>query len=140
MNKINRNAACPCGSGKKYEKCCGIKNGSALQGLIPGIRMKGGVCFDEDLNAFFPIVHVWQNVYCVGDAEEWRASKGFRTEEQAMNYYKTYIRPELQRLTSEINNPDLQNLHYFPMFESWYPVLKSGGTINCLVKDLKLPS
>jgi len=22
-NKINRNAPCPCGSGKKYKKCCG---------------------------------------------------------------------------------------------------------------------
>jgi len=23
--KIGRNAACPCGSGKKYKKCCGVK-------------------------------------------------------------------------------------------------------------------
>ncbi len=23
-NKINRNAPCPCGSGKKYKKCCGL--------------------------------------------------------------------------------------------------------------------
>jgi len=23
-NKINRNAPCPCGSGKKYKKCCGV--------------------------------------------------------------------------------------------------------------------
>ena len=22
MNKINRNSPCPCGSGKKYKKCC----------------------------------------------------------------------------------------------------------------------
>lgn len=40
------------------------------------------------------------------------------------------------KVSSEINNPDLQNLSYFPMFESWYPVLKNGGTINSLVKDL----
>lgn len=40
-------------------------------------------------------------------------------------------------VSSEINNPDLQNLHYFPMFESWYPILQNGGTINNLVKDLK---
>ena len=39
-------------------------------------------------------------------------------------------------VSSEINNPDLQNLHYFPMFESWHPVLKSGGIINSLVKNL----
>lgn len=24
MTKINRNDPCPCGSGKKYKKCCGI--------------------------------------------------------------------------------------------------------------------
>ena len=24
LDKINRNAPCPCGSGKKYKKCCGI--------------------------------------------------------------------------------------------------------------------
>jgi len=39
-------------------------------------------------------------------------------------------------VSSEIDNPDLQNLHYFPMFESWYPILKNGGIINSLVKDL----
>lgn len=38
--------------------------------------------------------------------------------------------------SSELNNPDLQNLSYFPMFEDWYPVLKSGGIINSLIKDL----
>jgi len=41
------------------------------------------------------------------------------------------------KASSEIDNPDLQNLKYFPMFESWYPVLNSGGIINSLVKDLK---
>lgn len=25
-NKIERNALCPCGSGKKYKKCCGLNN------------------------------------------------------------------------------------------------------------------
>ena len=38
-------------------------------------------------------------------------------------------------VSSEINNPDLQNLHYFPMFDNWYSILKSGGVINSLVKD-----
>jgi len=36
----------------------------------------------------------------------------------------------------EIDNPELQNLYYFPMFEDWYPILKGGGIINQLVKDL----
>ena len=25
MNKISRNDSCPCGSGKKYKKCCGLR-------------------------------------------------------------------------------------------------------------------
>lgn len=39
-------------------------------------------------------------------------------------------------VTAEINNPELQNLSYYPMFEDWYPILKSGGIINTLIKDL----
>lgn len=39
-------------------------------------------------------------------------------------------------VSSEIDNPDLQNLHYYPMFKSWYSILNSGGIVNSLVKDL----
>jgi signal transduction histidine kinase len=39
-------------------------------------------------------------------------------------------------VSSEINNPDMQNMQYFPMFDGWYPVLANGGTVNTLVKDL----
>jgi hypothetical protein len=39
-------------------------------------------------------------------------------------------------VSSEIDNADLQNLHYYPMFESWYPILNGGGIVNNLVKDL----
>lgn len=42
-------------------------------------------------------------------------------------------------VSAEIDNPDLQNLHYFPMFEEWYPIFKDGGIINHLVKDLTAP-
>jgi PAS domain S-box-containing protein len=41
-------------------------------------------------------------------------------------------------VSEEIDNPGLQNLHYFPMFENWYPVLKNGGIINSLVKDINV--
>lgn len=63
MNKINRNAPCPCGSGKKYKRCCGAENVSPLHGMTPGIRMKGGICYDNDLQAFIPIVHIWGNIH-----------------------------------------------------------------------------
>jgi len=39
-------------------------------------------------------------------------------------------------VSSQIDNSALQNLHYYPMFEDWYPILNSGGTVNSLVKDL----
>jgi preprotein translocase subunit SecA len=26
VNKVGRNDSCPCGSGKKYKKCCGANN------------------------------------------------------------------------------------------------------------------
>ncbi len=45
MSKVNRNAPCPCGSGKKYKKCCGqtrskqikathVKSVSSMQSLF----------------------------------------------------------------------------------------------------------
>ena len=40
------------------------------------------------------------------------------------------------KVSSEISNMDLQNLHYYPMFESWYPILSNGENVNSLVKDL----
>lgn len=66
--------------------------------------MKGGVIFDEELNAFIPIVHSWDNVDCIGDPQEWRSQETFSNEDDAMNYYKLNIRPSLQRLMSEIEN------------------------------------
>jgi len=104
MNKINRNSPCPCGSGKKYKICCGAGNLSPLHGMIPGLRMKGGIRYDEELQAFVPIVHIWQNIQCEGEPEEWRVQKCFQTEDEAMSYYKTYIRPELQKMVNQFES------------------------------------
>lgn len=104
LSKVSRNAPCPCGSGKKYKKCCGAKEQSHLHGLTAGIRMKGGVCFDEQADVYVPIVHTWDNVHCHGEPTEWRSPKVFATEEEAMKYYKLYIRPDLQRMISKIEN------------------------------------
>jgi len=35
MSKIGRNDPCPCGSGKKYKKCCLSQNHSKKQSFIP---------------------------------------------------------------------------------------------------------
>jgi len=102
--KTGRNEPCPCGSGKKYKKCCAANAHSPHDGLTAGIRMKGGVCFDEQADVYVPIVHTWHNVQCNGEPTEWRSPKVFRTEEEAMNYYKLYIRPDLQRMMSKMEN------------------------------------
>lgn len=104
MNKVSRNAPCPCRSGRKYKKCCGAEEQSHVDGLTAGIRMKGGVRFDEQADGYVPIVHTWDNVHCHGEPTEWRSPKVFPTEDEAMKYYKLYIRPDLQQLMSQIEN------------------------------------
>lgn len=104
MSKVGRNALCPCGSGQRYKKCCGAKEQSQLKGLTPGIRMKGGVFFDPTVNGSIAIVHTWDNVHCQSEPTEWRFPKVFPTEEAAMRYYKTFIRPSLERMMAKIAN------------------------------------
>lgn len=38
MGKINRNDPCPCGSGKKYKKCCEIRERARKQKKFEGLR------------------------------------------------------------------------------------------------------
>ena len=64
--------------------------------------MKGGVRFDPTVNGFVAIVHTWDNVHCYGEPEEWRSSEVFSTEEAAMQYYKTSIRPSLERMMAKM--------------------------------------
>jgi hypothetical protein len=108
MSKLSKNALCPCGSGKKYIKCCATQRTPSIQNLPAGIRMKGGVIFDEDLKAYIPIVHTWDNVNCLGEPNEWRSEETFLKEEDALNYYKDNIRPSLQKLMSQIEKSSLK--------------------------------
>ena len=75
---IGRNAPCPCGSGKKYKKCCAAKQERPL-GLEPAIRMKGGVAFDPEADAFRAIIHSWDNPDCEGGAHEWQSEQAFQS-------------------------------------------------------------
>jgi len=106
MSKIGRNSPCPCGSGKKYKKCCSKIKQSQFDGLSPSIRMKGGVRFDETVNGFIAIVHTWDNVNCIGEPKEWQAPEVFKTEEEAMSYYQTSIRPRLKGMMIEIERKE----------------------------------
>jgi len=44
MNKISRNASCPCGSGKKYKRCCERKEAELRRQDLPagGFRYEPG--------------------------------------------------------------------------------------------------
>jgi hypothetical protein len=63
--------------------------------------MKGGTSFDPMLNAYHAIVHIWDNVECTGTPKEWVSNEVFDTEDQAMDFYKSSIRPGLEKLMRE---------------------------------------
>jgi hypothetical protein len=98
---VGRNDLCPCGSGKKFKRCCAAKKETTTFGLKAAIRMKGGVSFDPSANVYRAIVHSWDNVECIGNPQEWRSVETFVSEDAAMTYYKTSIRPGLERLMAE---------------------------------------
>jgi hypothetical protein len=98
---VGRNDSCPCGSGKKFKKCCAAKRETTTAGLTAAIRMKGGVSFDPAANAYRAIVHSWDNAECIGEPQEWQSAETFASEDAAMSFYKTSIRPGLERLMAE---------------------------------------
>jgi len=103
MDKINRNAPCPCGSGRKYKKCCGAEQKpSPAARSQPGMRLKGGVKYDSEARGFVPIVHVWDNPYCHGEPREYQAREVFASEDEAMAHYKQHIRPRLKEWMAEM--------------------------------------
>lgn len=53
MNKVNRNDPCPCGSGVKYKKCCGLKEGGRTKsrlGAASVFSQAGGVKKNPSVN------------------------------------------------------------------------------------------
>ena len=72
-----------------------------LPGLVPAIRMKGGVRYDPQAGGFFAIVHSWDNALGIGQPKEWRYPQAFPTEDAAMSYYKTNIRPGLEQIMAD---------------------------------------
>ena len=68
--------------------------------------MKGGTSFEPALNAYRAIVHTWDNVECRGEPEEWVSNEVFDTEDEAMAFYKSNIRPGLEQLMREATRHD----------------------------------
>jgi len=111
MGKVGRNAPCPCESGRKYKSCCGAQAASPLSGLTPSLRMKGGVRFDLETQGFIVIVHTWDNAAGHGEPTEWREPQVFATEEAAMQYYTSAIRPGLTRLLEDTSRKNATFIH-----------------------------
>ena len=124
MAAVERNAPCPCGSGKKYKKCCLAKamsekpsNESSTEpvGLQPAIRMKGGVMLAPESQGYVAVIHSWNNAECRGEPTEWRDPKIFKTEDAAMHYYKNTIRPLLEELMTDVKK-DLKDVSAFRQY------------------------
>ena len=102
MKRIRRNDPCPCGSGVKFKKCWGTSPFVKLAGLTPGLRMKGGVAYDPERQRWIVIVHIWDNIACDGEPDEWQGADVFDTEDAAMQFYTTIIRPALEGKMKEM--------------------------------------
>ncbi len=50
MSKVSRNDPCPCGSGKKYKKCCGVKEIEAKKPRLGGARVLPQVGKNPSIN------------------------------------------------------------------------------------------
>ena len=74
---------------------------------------EGGVRSNPTGSGFVAIVHVWDNIECRGEPEEWRSPEVFSTEEEAMQYYKTSIRPALERMMAKMakEKPGITSIH-----------------------------
>jgi len=60
--------------------------------------MKGGTSFDPTLNAYHATVHTWDNIECTGEPDEWNSNETFETDDEAMDFYKSNIRPGLEEM------------------------------------------
>jgi len=73
--------------------------------------MKGGILDDPVLKGFFAIIHSWDNLLGTDKPQKWRTPQVFPTEETAMQYYKTNIRPEGEKLLAEMGKSGQKSLH-----------------------------
>ncbi len=52
MTKIGRNQPCPCGSGRKYKRCCGQRDSAAHMPAVPAQAPGGYRWVETDLDRF----------------------------------------------------------------------------------------
>jgi len=106
--KTERNDPCPCGSGKKYKKCCADREHVSRSGssLPAAFRIKGGIMYDPEDEVYRAVVHSWDNAESEGEPAEWLSAEFFSSEDEAVYFYKTSRRPELERLMRQASSQD----------------------------------
>ncbi len=82
---------------RKFKKCCAVKGELPIAGHPDERRC----LLDPAANAYGAIVHACDNSECIGEPQEWQTPETFESEEAAMTFYKTSIRPRLERLMAE---------------------------------------
>lgn len=124
MKQVGRNDACPCGSGKKYKKCCGsnvVSIDTLLEGDIGDLQARiieyGMVHYEEEIEShfnevmdgfgygeeaadFFIFLHaIWMILFVKLDDDKTIIER-FIEEEKPSN-----MRPKLQQILESWRNP-----------------------------------
>ena len=74
--------------------------------------MKGGVRSNPTGEGFIAIIHIWDNIEGRGEPQEWRDPRIFRAEKEAMQYYKSTLRPVLEELRKKVaDDTDGKSFH-----------------------------
>ena len=99
MNKIGRNAPCPCGSGKKYKKCClgKIFTSDPTRVHTPTLHQRNLIL----LNAVFDIFGLTRGI-------EWEDVKKRIAAEQIRELYTSTLPPYGPRILISVASPDTQ--------------------------------
>ncbi len=102
---FGRNDPCPCGSGKKYKKCCKMKSTAEQSAALPtGKFTYDAGSYGDPISGFFPSLmckkltssDTWENYYCLVKAEAY-----FEQEEDATKEANN----DLEAAKSSSSNP-----------------------------------
>lgn len=78
-NKIGRNAPCPCGSGRKYKKCCGDNRNSNQINSIDEYNLEQRTTI---------MYNAMGDIFCFNKAKEWKDIKKYITSDRIKEFYK----------------------------------------------------
>jgi hypothetical protein len=98
VSKIGRNDSCPCGSGRKAKRCCGVQRGPSERHLARALLAQRG------REAAFELANATE-----GDLEElWEALDNLPTRDLSLQVrLPELIAPDLQRLFNALEDDEL---------------------------------